>query len=271
MRSSSKIAIAGFVFALLLAVYLTKTEASSVGSASVQGVAGFGASPVGNPVYVAGQATNGTVQPLFLDTNGGLALSGSQPVLNDGVTNFLMGVFPGVMTGVNSISPASMRTVSYSYNGTTWDRLRTASLTNFPTAVTTTARNSIGASTTEKGSRWSIVSAPAAGTVSSASIAAEASVRHVVDCVSFSATASAAITTNSLTVVVRDGATGAGTVIWQWVVNPVNAGTGAQSVQPHSLCGLNLTGTTNTAMTAEFSAGVANVSEAVSVSGFNVN
>ena len=43
-----------------------------------------------------------------------------------------------------------------------------------------------------------------------------------------------------------------------------------QNVAPFELCGLNLAGTTNTAMTLEFSASLANLIQAVSLSGFNV-
>jgi hypothetical protein len=68
---------------------------------------------------------------------------------------------------------------------------------------------------------------------------------------------------------VRDGATGAGTIIWTNQV-VISAGTG-QNVAPINVCGLNLTGTTNTAMTLEFSASLANLIESVSISGYNVN
>jgi len=149
-----------------------------------------------------------------------------------------------------------------------WVRHKSTALTTFPASTTLTARNAVGAGLAEKSARWTVISNPAASSQATASIAAEASVRHVVDCVSFSAAAVVAPSLTALTVNVRDGATGAGTVIWTFqVVAPAATG---QTVLPHSICGLNLVGTTNTAMTLEFSALLTNLIESVSISGYNV-
>lgn len=43
-----------------------------------------------------------------------------------------------------------------------------------------------------------------------------------------------------------------------------------QTIAPHTVCGLNLAGTSNTAMTAEFNAGVTGEVQSVSISGYNV-
>lgn len=145
-------------------------------------------------------------------------------------------------------------------------------LINFPVATTLTGRNTSGALTAEKTSRFTVVSAPAAASQGTASIAAEASVRHVADCVIWSADASAAVTAAAGTLVLRDGATGAGTIIAQWrIAHQVAAGAGIQTIAPNSVCGLNLSGTTNTAMTAEFNAGVTGEEQAVTLTGFNVS
>lgn len=234
---------------------------------TVQGNVANGSADTSNqPVQVAGHTGAGNVKTVNVEATSGSINTWFVTTAVDAMANS-SGI--GMGLGNNSAVLAAMG--GYSFNGTTWDRRRNASLADFPASSTTTGRNSIGAAIAEKGSRWSVVSAPAAASAASASIALESSVRHVADCVSFSATASAAITTQSWTLVIRDGATGAGTVIWEYLVNPVSTGTGAQSVQAHSICGLNLVGTTGTAMTAEFSAGVANVSQAVSLSGYNVN
>jgi hypothetical protein len=155
------------------------------------------------------------------------------------------------------------------FNGSTWDRQRTASLANDPTSQTTTARNSIGAQIVESGSRWSVVSAPAVSNQATASIAAEASVRHVATGVCFSAAATTAPVLTQLTINLRDGATGAGTVIAYWTV-AVPAATG-QSVAPICFPIGPLPGTTNTAMTLEFSALLTNLFESVTLNGYNVN
>jgi hypothetical protein len=165
----------------------------------------------------------------------------------------------------NSSSQALLVRELGGFNGSTWDRFRTASLTNYFLSTARTGINSIGASANEKGARWSVFSQPSAGTLAAATIAAEANVRHVVDCIGFSAGSTTAPALTVLGVTVLDGAT----TIWSYVTI-ISAVTG-QNVVPHSFCGLNLTGTTNTAMTFQFSASLANLIESVSFSGFNVN
>lgn len=148
---------------------------------------------------------------------------------------------------------------------------RAASLANFTVSTTLTARNVSGVQLVVKPASWAVSSFPAANSQGTASIAAEAAVRHVVDCVSWAASAAAAVTAADGNVAIRDGATGAGTVIWQLgIAHTVAAGAGVQTVQPHSFCGLNLVGTTNTAMTAEFNAGVTGEHQGINISGYNV-
>lgn len=147
----------------------------------------------------------------------------------------------------------------------------TAELARMPPSTTLTARNLASVLTTERGSRWMVVSFPAANSQGTASIAAEAGVRHVVDCVTWAGDSAAAVTAAAGNLAVRDGATGAGTVIWQVAIaHQVAAGAGIQTIGPTTVCGLNLVGTTNTAMTAELNAGVTGEVQSVSISGFNV-
>ncbi len=154
------------------------------------------------------------------------------------------------------------------WDSTQWLRAKSAALATYPVATTLTSRNSVGAQLSEKGSRWTVIHNPAASSQATASIANEATVRHVADCVSFSAGSTTAPALTALTVNLRDGATGAGTIIWTAEVLAANA-TG-ENVPPFSICGLNLAGTTNTAMTLEFSALLTNLVESVSLSGFNL-
>lgn len=110
---------------------------------------------------------------------------------------------------------------------------------------------------------------PAAGSQATVSAAAVANVVHVADCVAFSAGSVLAPVLTALTVTLRDGATGAGTVLWsQQVVIPASTG---QNVAPFAVCGLNLPGTANTAMTLEFSGSLANLIESVGLTYYNVN
>jgi hypothetical protein len=154
------------------------------------------------------------------------------------------------------------------WDTTQWVRGKAAALTTMTPASTLTARSIVGAQLVEKSSRWYALSNPAAGAQATASIAAEASVRHVADCVSFSAGSVVAPVLTALTVNLRDGATGAGTLIWTKEV--IITAAAQQNVAPFALCGLNLVGTTNTAMTLEFSALLANLIEEASLTGFNV-
>lgn len=124
-----------------------------------------------------------------------------------------------------------------------------------------------GRGITEKGTRWALINAPAAAAQATTSKAAVAGVRHVADCVTIALSAIAAPTATAVSVNLRDGATGAGTVIWtQTLAAPASTGNFATT----STCGLALIGSPNTAMTLEFSAGIASVSESVSLSGYDL-
>jgi hypothetical protein len=172
------------------------------------------------------------------------------------------------------VAPASTQQpvlVQLGDSGGSTQTQRAATLANFATAVTLTARPALGVQVVTKPSSWTVVSAPAANAQGSASIAAEAAVRHVADCVSFSGDAAAAVTAAAGSVVIRDGATGAGTIIWQLrIAHLVAAAAGIQTIAAFGVCGLNLVGTTNTAMTAEFNAGVTGEEQAITITGYNV-
>ena len=149
---------------------------------------------------------------------------------------------------------------------------RAATLGNFATSLTLTSRPILGAQLAEKASRWTVVSAPAGGSQATASIAAEAAVRHVADCVMFAADSTAMIAAGVASQVnLRDGASGAGTVIAAFAVAEITAGAaGVQLTPPTALCGLNLVGTTNTAMTLEFTAALAGAAQSVTITGYNI-
>ncbi|MBZ5662703.1 MAG: hypothetical protein LAO08_20065 [Acidobacteriia bacterium] len=137
-----------------------------------------------------------------------------------------------------------------------------------PSAATLTAGLNLGPSLTEKGARWSVVSNPAVSTQASASKAAGAAgVRHVADCISVTAGASTAPTATSLVINLRDGASGAGTVLWSV---DVNAAATAANHGAYNFCGLNLIGSPATAMTLEFAALLTNEFESVTLTGYDV-
>lgn len=112
------------------------------------------------------------------------------------------------------------------------------------------------------------VSFPAAGSQASASIVAASGFRHVCRSISFGLHTVAAPTATTLNVALRDGATGAGAVIRQWGVRvPATADLNVIEVD---LSDLSLAGTTNTAMTLEFSAGLASTVQWCNLSTYDI-
>jgi hypothetical protein len=140
-----------------------------------------------------------------------------------------------------------------------WDRSRSASATNLALA------NKVGIQMSEGSGHWSQGNEPATNNQATTSKAAGgAGVRHVCTAFSGSIMSIAAIVV-PVYLRVRDGASGAGTVLWTMGF-VVPAGTTLN----FGLSGLSLLGTANTAMTCEFSAapGATNF-ESVSMSGYS--
>lgn len=115
------------------------------------------------------------------------------------------------------------------------------------------------------GSSFSIFSTPAAATQATATQpAAGATARNVITSLAWTVGAVAAQAV--LTLVVRDGASGVGPIIWAQTVGPL-AAAGQLSGQ---LPGLNITGSLNTDMTVEFTAAPAATNfESVAATGYN--
>lgn len=173
------------------------------------------------------------------------------------------------------------------FNGTTWDRQRTAtadalastgiaagnpSLFNGSTfdrqdgvsATNNTAATSVGVAYSASLGTWGVTNSANAGTPTISKAAGGGTVRHVATCVSISVGA-AGTAQPVVQVNLRDGATGAGTIIRSWqVAAPAN-----DSAEVN-LCGLNMTGSANTAMTIEFAAATAAATQAsVNLSGYS--
>lgn len=117
---------------------------------------------------------------------------------------------------------------------------------------------------------FSIFHNPAAGSQATITQAAGgANVRNVATGVCFSAGSTTAPVLTALTVNLRDGATGAGTVKMTFEVI-IPAATG-QNVAPICIqLPQPIIGSVNTAMTLEFSAGLANLIESVSLQGYTI-
>lgn len=172
------------------------------------------------------------------------------------------------------------------FNGTTWDRIRTAAGdsnstgvlainnglftgTNFArersiSATNNTATTSIGTAYSTPLSTWREIDTDVGATQATASKAAGGgTVRHVATgvtiCRGDTAAAAPAL------VHLRDGASGAGTILRSWVI-----GVAAGLTQCENVTGLNMTGSANTAMTLEFAAaGAATSTSTVTLTGYS--
>lgn len=151
------------------------------------------------------------------------------------------------------------------HNGATLEMPRSASAANQSAATKT------GVGVVARPGEWTALHVPATATQATISKAAGAAgVRHI--CTSITATlaagASALAAGAPLTVNLRDGATGAGTVLWTSIINiPANA---AES-NTITISGLSIVGTAATAMTLEFAAaGGTNSYQSVSMTGYSV-
>lgn len=168
----------------------------------------------------------------------------------------------GVAAGQSGLLVTSRGTI---FNGTTWDRHRSVS------AATVSSAAQLGVTAVAHCGNWSINHAPVANTQATISRAAVAGQRHV--CTSISATLSAQATAVSgdVQINLRDGATGAGTILWSQTVRVGAASSITADRAVITLSGLSIFGTANTAMTLEFSAaGGANTFESVALTGFTV-
>lgn len=144
------------------------------------------------------------------------------------------------------------------FNGSTFDREDGVSGTN------NTGTTSVGAAYAATLSTWRVIDTDAGATQSTASKAAGGgTVRHVATSVTICRGDTAAAA--PALVHLRDGATGAGTIIRSWVI-----GVAAGLTQCENLSGLNETGSANTAMTLEFAAaGAATSTSTVTLSGYS--
>lgn len=152
------------------------------------------------------------------------------------------------------------------FNNATWDRARSASAANLALL------SSLGANVATLPGNWSVNHVPAAATVATITRAAGAAgVRHV--CTSIDAVLVIPATANqpAIQLNLRDGAAGAGTILWSRRFG-IGAAAGADAQQEVSLSGLNIVGSAATAMTLEFSAaGVATTLQSVAMTGYDAS
>lgn len=96
---------------------------------------------------------------------------------------------------------------------------------------------------------WTLFNNPAAATQATATKAAVPSMRHVISSLSWTLSAGATAQAAALSLVVRDGPSGTGTILWgkQGII-PING------LWEGSISDLNITGSIGNAMTIEFTA-----------------
>lgn len=146
------------------------------------------------------------------------------------------------------------------WNGSAWDRLRTASA-----AVQANYAGHTGISAVAMAGNWSVTHDPGINTRATVTRAAGgAGVRHV--CTSIHAALSSTMASGQVKVYLRDGASGAGPILWS-----SNMIVGNNQTASINLSGLSIVGSANTAMTLEFNAaGGGGTQENVSLTGYSV-
>jgi len=248
----------------------TGTELTAATGLMVRGAAADGAAKAGNPVLVAGQdGTN--AQSILTDTTGaqvavGAAASGAAkvgaPVLCGGqdgtnaVTNLVDSSGRQVVVG-GAADGAAVAGNPVLVGGTDG--------TNAQSFAATTGGQQV---VTIPGT-WAVTHSPAVNTQATISQAAGGgTVKNVCTSIICSLCSDGAPTPELIKFHLRDGATGAGTIL-QTIVLSLVATSGDSAT--FAATGLNLVGTANTAMTLESdSAPGANVYAAVAMSGYTL-
>lgn len=206
-----------------------------------------------------------TIDPGSFGGAGALALA-----CNAFMYGYDLDISDGSQTGVNVWTPTpttdgiagTMMTTAqlYAWNGATYERITTGSAANLAAAQVP------GPLLATDPGEWSVTHTPAANTQATISRAAGAAgVRHVCKSITVSGIGLAAAAEASVLVNLRDGATGAGTILWsQRIYIPAGGQNG------FSIAGLNIVGSAATAMTLEFAAaGGANTFESVAMTGYD--
>lgn len=183
--------------------------------------------------------------------------------LQDGTTGALAAIAtPADAFAAPGATAVEVMTFSEGWNNATWDRIRSAA------AAILGAFSSVGAWLVAPPGNWSQTHAPAANVVATTTKAGVAATRHVCTSITASLVAGAiAPAVAIVTAVLRDGASGVGTILWsEQIVTQAVAGDKDNIV----ISGLNIVGTAAAAMTLEFTAaGGANTTEVVSMTGYD--
>jgi hypothetical protein len=117
---------------------------------------------------------------------------------------------------------------------------------------------------------WELNSNPAAAAQATVSKAAVAGVQHVAVGISGSLVVTTTLAAGATVALnLRDGATGAGAVLWTQEIGLPNGAVAGQSI-PVDFTGLNVGGTVGNAMTLEFAGGIASIQQSVTLIGYDL-
>lgn len=204
----------------------------------------------GNSITVDGSVSIGTALP-----------AGSNSI---GILGANSGVDIGDVT-INNASGASAVNVQDGGNSLTVDGAVT--VTGDASASTLSGFSGTNSVRISRPGNWSITHSPAANTQATITRAAVASTRHVCTAISASFVNSGA-GASVVTLNLRDGVTGAGTILWSTLMSIL---TDTGDICQYVATGLNIVGSSNTAMTLEFAtAGGSDSFENVALSGYDV-
>lgn len=166
-----------------------------------------------------------------------------------GATNLERARSVAALTTTGAAGTGIMATAGIGFDGTLYQRLQTQSSANATSAAGNAGTTLLGPLIVTNPAGWSSAVQAASASQCSASIAASSTTRHCATGVEVCVSATAAQT--QLFANLRDGATGAGTVVW----NGIMAGTtGTSGCVVHEFAAGPICGTINTAMTLELSA-----------------
>jgi hypothetical protein len=208
-------------------------------------------------IYGAGTGAPGTPRSnnvqIACDGNGSIYTS---LVANNAVVNAVSTTTSGIAP-TNALATAAF---AYLYDGTSWYRAPSLRATNMD--ITSAARGLIVASPGE----WTALHTPAQNTRATCTRAANAATVHVCRSITASLHALQAATEGFVQLNLRDGLTGAGTILWAMQLHAIPTGTTSVAIS-----GLSIVGTLGNAMTLEFvAAGGASTIESVAMTGFDM-
>ena len=189
----------------------------------------------------------------------GLSFDRQRGTITNGALVDIRGVITAADATANPTTLNPLQSFPELFNGTTWDRARSASGAN------NTQTTVLGAQQVTVLSTWSVLNTQAGAVQATASKTAGAgTIRHVATGITACLADTTAVTT-PLTANLRDGATGAGTIIRSWLFTLV-----AGTALCQNITGLNMVGSANTAMTIEFAAaGSATSAATVTLTGYS--